>query len=1030
MNSPETRPLPNAADKAALKTIAATVVPACPSLQDVAHEVASDLLRKQGLLDLNPDRVYFHRFRAAQSSAKTFTGWEHILEKPYATLTLTQLVIHRFRVTDKDNADLLDLYGGFYTAGPDVNNFNETNEVRLHGNDVLKAFWDIDFSTLYVDRLSAFWRKSSDDFRSLAKCNFLSCAVHALELKQLSGDDFQRVIDAVIGPVTWPVSLKMLQSTHPVGNEVRVLDVIGHGATHLLRIVDPKGRQIVYVPGEANAFQVMETEADMHWWILERMNDETSRKAFMAHFPLADRQAIEQNISDVMNRLVSTWGKSDHRLINQLNRAVKGDAFSWLRQSTRSAMYAEANLSLTSNSDLRKKLWIGYLSAGLKVLGPMAAVGWPVALPVIGASIANMGLNIDQAVNGETAAERKAGVLGAVFSGIDALFNIPFLKGAGTALEVGARVEAAEIAEAAELPELTEQTQSPSVTDEQAGAIGSNELDIPAQDPAQPSWTPGETDSPPAIPDKYQTNELLDGMEPIGESGKFQGIYRLDSEPPYAVVIDDNAYYVRYFPDSRGGGYWAIVDPERPNQFAHSLPIRLNAEGQWERMRALRLNGGGQCLGKGCTVDLALDVREPMPIPPTSQPVVEPPPSTLRPIQLVRTTFDTEPSLAMSLRNWALDLPESAETRPSTGGNPLANAPYNQHFQLRHEQLLRTAQRYFSNLAWSNLPPRPAMPSIHPGMSMADLFERIFQSSPGLVVSETLDRITSMRFIIKNMPTLARHIDTIYVRRLLSDFAQVDLNEYFRTGVMSEDLQACLTSLGTDPAQTFNALELVKIARANNVRIQAIDSAVNYKSSIPYASPRQQVIATYMANNIMTSDRLLGNTGKWVVLTGLENTNTFRGISGISELQGGIGLRIEEVNPGEAIGVDVDPGIEVSTPVPPDADLMRGTYDPLYADLRLRISAPPVIWSEQLLEKLLSRQGMYLLEKSGGNYTLVHRSSQGMLVRTPVQRLAGGHFAINRPNWPVVNNVPCHSLEELTHKLTQIGLTLQSRIPD
>ena len=127
MNSPETRPLPNAADKAALKTIAATVVPACPSLQDVAHEVASDLLRKQGLLDLNPDRVYFHRFRAAQSSAKTFTGWEHILEKPYATLTLTQLVIHRFRVTDKDNADLLDLYGGFYTAGPDVNNFNETN---------------------------------------------------------------------------------------------------------------------------------------------------------------------------------------------------------------------------------------------------------------------------------------------------------------------------------------------------------------------------------------------------------------------------------------------------------------------------------------------------------------------------------------------------------------------------------------------------------------------------------------------------------------------------------------------------------------------------------------------------------------------------------------------------------------------------------------------------------------------------------------------------------------------------------------
>lgn len=1015
MNSTKTRPLPNAADKATLKSLAATLTAACPSLQDVAHEVATDLLVKQHLPGLNPDEVYFHRFRAAQSSEKTYTGWEHILEKPYETLTLTQLVIHRFRVTDKDNADLLDLYGGFYTAGPQAENFNETNEVRLHGNEVLKAFWDIDFSTLYSDRLSGFWGKYSDNFRTLAKCNFLGSAVQALEQQHLSGEDFQRVIDAVIGPITWPVSLKIMQSTFPVGSDVRTVDVAGHVATNLLRIVDANGRQIVYVPGETRAFQIMESETDMHWWVLEQMNEAVPRGAFLTHFTLADRHEIEQNMGDFMDRLVSTWGKSDHQLINQTNRPVKGDAFSWLRESTRSAMYAEASLSLTSNKELRKKLWIGYLSAGLKVFGPMAAVGWPVALPVIGASIASMGLNIDQAVNGKTAAERKQGIIGAILNGIDALFNVPFLKGAGSTLEVGARVEAAEAEEMAELVEATQPIEPPVEPIPASETTVPAEWDIPAPRIEEPATTPTVTGTAPEVPVRYRCNEVLDDSATLDDSGKYQGIHRLVSDPPYAILMNDNAYYVRYFQDSRGGGYWAIVDPDRPNQFVHSLPVRLNAEGQWERMKSLRLHGGGQCIGKECAVDIELDVRS------SDQPGVGSPPATSQPIQLVTTPYDTKPPLLTSLRSWALDLPN----RPAN-----VRGTHFQHFYFKHEDLLRAAQKYLFELSWANMPPRPAMPSISRDMPIADLLQRIFATAPGLVVGETLDRITSMRFMIKNMPALARHIKTIYVRRLLSDFAQTELNDYFRTGKMSGDLKTYLTSLGTDPAETFNVLELVKTARKYRIRIQGLDCAVNYKSEASFVPVREQAITNYLADNIMTTDKLINNPGKWVVLTGSENTNRFRGIAGISEMQGGIGLRIEEVNPGASTSVDIDPGVEVTTPVHPDANAMRGTHDPLYADLRLQMPAPIVNWNEQSVERLLSRQGMYLFEKSAGNYTLVHRNGQGIITRTPVQHLADNHFSINRPSWPWVNNVPFDSVEQLSHKLSQTGLTLQSRIPD
>lgn len=99
--------------------------------------------------------MYFHRFDTAESSSRAFTGWEHVRATLRSSVTLTQLVIQRFRASDQDNADLLDVYSGFYTAGPKTARFNETNEVRLHGNEVLKAFWRIDFSSMYHDRLTA-----------------------------------------------------------------------------------------------------------------------------------------------------------------------------------------------------------------------------------------------------------------------------------------------------------------------------------------------------------------------------------------------------------------------------------------------------------------------------------------------------------------------------------------------------------------------------------------------------------------------------------------------------------------------------------------------------------------------------------------------------------------------------------------------------------------------------------------------------------------------------------------------------------
>lgn len=1028
MYATQQSPLPNAADKAALKRIAYTVVQNCPGLQDAAHEAARDLLEAKGLPSLDPDQVYFHRFKTAQSSTRSFSGWEHIREKPYESMTLTQLVIHRFRATDQDNADLLDLYGGFYTEGPQGENFDEKNQVRLHGDEVLKAFWSLDFSGHYTAILTDFWNSHADDFRTLAKCNFLSRAVQALDLGQLTGSDFQWLVDSVVGPVSWPITLSMLQASHTPTGDVCAFDVDGHVATRLLRIVAPNGRQIVYLPSEANAFVIKETAADLHWWLLEQMNDAKRRQAFMEHFALADRQHMTENVTDLMNRLVGTWGMADHHLINRTNLVLTDDAFSWLRDSTRQAMFAEAHLSLTSNGDLRKKLWIGYLSAGLKVFGPMATVGWPLALPVIGATVASMGLNIDQAQNGKSNAERKAGVLGAVLSGINLLFNLPLLIGTGPMLEIGAGVEAAE---AAEMAEYSEALNPDTEADNPLQIMVPGDVDITVPNLDETVLVPAQNAPPPPVPERYQCNELLDGTALGEESGKFHGIYRLDSDPPYAILMNDAPYYVRYFANARGSGDWAIVDPERPNQLVHALPIRLNGEGEWERMPALGLKGGGQCMGKQCAPDIELDTFEPVSPGTPTQPAEAAQPSTSRPPRPVTSAYDIDPLVRRSIKAWALNLNEThAQLQPDGAGGFGMDDPFELYAAGKRQRLQSSAQGFFRNLPWVIQPARPAIPDISRLMTLADLVDEIFESASGLVVGETLDRIASLRFLIETMPALARHAKTLYMRGLLSDFAQIELNRYFTSGQMTVDLRTYLSSLGTDPGGRFTPLELVQVARANGVRVQAIDCAASYKMKTPLPSVDEQMMSTYLTNDIMTGDVYLNSPGKWIVVTDAHNTNTFRGLLGISELKGGIGLRIDEVGAGAELGVDVDPGIEVPRGSSPGGTVRQGNPDLLRADLRLKVQAPEVAWSEETLENLLYRRGMYLFEKAGDSYSLIHRSKQGMLQRTPIARLNDGKVSLHRPAWQRVNDIAFANLKDMSQRLSDTGLILRSRIPD
>ena len=202
----------NAADQEKLKLIAPVVVTACPGLQEEAHAVAREILQKHGITHLDPDQVWWHRFdNVSASSSKAFLGWEHA-PKPSESFTLTQLVIHRYRVTDQDDALELNSNGGFYTADADASIYNETNEVRMYPSKVLADLWEKNLSERYLHKLNAFWATHFDDYRTLAKCNYLSKAIEARESGQLGEEDFQTAIRAVVDGASWPITLATLQA--------------------------------------------------------------------------------------------------------------------------------------------------------------------------------------------------------------------------------------------------------------------------------------------------------------------------------------------------------------------------------------------------------------------------------------------------------------------------------------------------------------------------------------------------------------------------------------------------------------------------------------------------------------------------------------------------------------------------------------------------------------------------------------------------------------------------------------------------
>ncbi|TDF78354.1 membrane-targeted effector domain-containing toxin [Pseudomonas sp. H9] len=407
-----------------LSAIARRVVLAFPDLHADARKAALNLLKAEGVPNGNPDHIYWHRFSQGMSTNRTFTGWQHF-GTPEQSLTLTELVIRRFRVGDQDSADVLPMYGGFYSVGPDAGVYNETNEVRLEPERVLKAFWVLDFGADFQRRSAAFWADHGEDVRTLAKLNYLSEALQAGLSGQLDALQLQLVFDAVGFDSGIAPQLQHFEQVHSpqAGIQIATLSLCGQVSTDVIWLKAQDGHYVLYLPGAVPSFQGFDSEAEVAEYLFGWLQVPKSTEQLLAHFT-AEPQALQALRSQLQGL---AKGSVEHFVAQVRRDPISGEVFAWVRDSARQRMINEADAVLRTNSELRIQLWIGYLNTVGRLLGYMVPAGWPLALLVVAIGVARVALNAEQAVDGDTLEERHAGVVGSILAGVDVLLNLPFL---------------------------------------------------------------------------------------------------------------------------------------------------------------------------------------------------------------------------------------------------------------------------------------------------------------------------------------------------------------------------------------------------------------------------------------------------------------------------------------------------------------------------------------------------------------------------------------------------------------------------
>ncbi|NVZ99490.1 membrane-targeted effector domain-containing toxin [Pseudomonas gingeri] len=370
---------------------------------------------------------------------------------------------------------------------------------------------------------------------------------------------------------------------------------------------------------------------------------------------------------------------------------------------------------------------------------------------------------------------------------------------------------------------------------------------------------------------------------------------------------------------------------------------------------------------------------------------------------------------------------------------PNASAPERQaaaHFHQVSRRLTEDAQVFFAERPAPM--PRTLATDLLDAGSSTQLLERGFQTGNGIVLGAPYHARAGRQLLIDNMRSLAmdHQVKTLYLENLLRDFDQVHLNDFHRTGVMSQRLRDTLrrqdAAQEIDPNGPHSLYEVVSNAQRHDIRVQALDCGTSFRESLGSYTPNRARALKYYGRQVINTDQLQQGPHRWIALVQDSHASTVLGEPGLADLLGTVNLRAVDVG-GQPLPLRVldDLGEFTQGRYAQDIQLVRAD-----AKLEVNVAPQPLPRTPAPHRGLLIRPEDFLIEQKGDRYSVVCRSvdphsarllvpAEHPVIRSRLVDSSGDSrevFHVEAPRFGDIRGVKYRSIEDLIWGLQQARL--------
>lgn len=295
---------------------------------------------------------------------------------------------------------------------------------------------------------------------------------------------------------------------------------------------------------------------------------------------------------------------------------------------------------------------------------------------------------------------------------------------------------------------------------------------------------------------------------------------------------------------------------------------------------------------------------------------------------------------------------------------------------------------------------RPLLPVVPANATMASFLKQVADGPfTGLVIGEAHVAQSSKALLRTQMKTFKEAgFKTLYMEHLLTDLHQAELDIFHRTQRLPDRLKAYLRRQDHGYMPTHTGLntysQVVQAANKHGIRVRALDcSASYYLKGLPDRRKARNQMFNYFAARVIREDQASHGPHKWVAFIGSAHTNTYQGVPGLAEQLGAVSLHVRDTAP--TLSRSIHPGYwEVE-----QVSLHQG-WVAVRSDFKWEVGIParhPPAPFAPVDRSRLSQPGYFLIERPSAAEThLLHHSSTGEIVSTPIQVDDNGLFFINR----------------------------------